>query len=98
MAIEKTVLEGSWLFDGIQVKPDKTCARIEGMIQQFKRLTSRDEGWTVLYVDSLSGDFWELSYPQSNLHGGGPPRLERRSADEVSARYPELGMHLENLD
>jgi hypothetical protein len=29
----------------------------------------------------------ELSYPQSHLHGGGPPTLEPLSKDEATMRY-----------
>jgi hypothetical protein len=39
---------------------------------------------TVLYVDASDGRYWELIYPDSQLHGGGPPTL--RNLSEASAR------------
>ena len=35
------------------------------------------DGWTVRYVDDSTGDLWELTYPHSECHGGGPPLLKR---------------------
>ncbi len=32
-------------------------------------------GWMMLYRDKETGQFWELDYPHSEMHGGGPPRL-----------------------
>ncbi|MCP5251672.1 MAG: hypothetical protein H6939_08145 [Burkholderiales bacterium] len=31
--------------------------------------------------------YWELTYPKSHMHGGGPPTLQRISKDEVYYRY-----------
>ncbi|QOY91146.1 Imm27 family immunity protein [Paludibaculum fermentans] len=31
---------------------------------------------------------WELTYPESHLHGGGPPKLTRLSLEEVRQPYP----------
>lgn len=33
--------------------------------------------WTVEYRDRRNGSRWLMDYPQSELHGGGPPRLRR---------------------
>ena len=46
-------------------------------------------GWEILYRCVGDGTFWLKTYPQSELHGGGPPRLERVSrsvANEVCER------------
>lgn len=32
-------------------------------------------GWRELYRHKETGKFWELDYPQSEMHGGGPRRL-----------------------
>jgi hypothetical protein len=32
-------------------------------------------GWRKLYRHKETGKFWELDYPQSEMHGGGPRRL-----------------------
>jgi hypothetical protein len=33
------------------------------------------DGWSQLYQHRSTGKFWELDYPESELHGGGPRRL-----------------------
>jgi Immunity protein 27 len=38
----------------------------------------------VLYVDPSDSRYWELIYPDSQLHGGGPPTL--RNLSEAAAR------------
>ncbi len=32
-------------------------------------------GWLVIFRHRETNQLWELSYPQSELHGGGPRRL-----------------------
>jgi hypothetical protein len=41
-------------------------------------------GWTMLYRDNVAGRFWELDYPRSEMHGGGPVRLR-----ELDINTPE---------
>jgi hypothetical protein len=33
--------------------------------------------WETLYECPITGKHWLETFPQSNLHGGGPPRLTR---------------------
>ncbi len=35
------------------------------------------DGWEIEYVDPITGERWLMDYPQSDAHGGGPPRLRR---------------------
>ena len=44
-------------------------------------------GWETLYRDPRDGRLWELTYPQSEMHGGGPRRLHVLSRDEAAAKY-----------
>jgi hypothetical protein len=44
-------------------------------------------GWDQLYRDPSDGRFWELTFPQGSLHGGGPRRLSCLSRAEVEAKY-----------
>jgi len=46
-----------------------------------------DGGWSRLYLDPVDGRYWELIYPQSEIHGGGPPRLAHISADAAKIKY-----------
>ena len=79
--MKKTVLEGKWLVDGKQLVGDETCRKIDLFLTTLSRIASRDGGWTSLNRDPKDGSFWELTYPQSGMHGGGPPRLESYSSD-----------------
>jgi hypothetical protein len=44
----------------------------EGHLQKVK---SNSETWEIEYVCPVSLKKWLLDYPQSEYHGGGPPRL-----------------------
>jgi hypothetical protein len=44
-------------------------------IQTLKQLKVDHEHWTVYYADEVNGDKWIKEYPNSELHGGGPPQL-----------------------
>ena len=57
---------------------------------RLNRLGERDGGWAMLYHDSSADIYWELSFPQSEMHGGGPARLAPIRSDEIPARYPSL--------
>jgi hypothetical protein len=88
----KTVIEGRWSFDGKRVIADSACAQIDSLLRTLLPVGSTDGGWTQLYRDA-DGVFWELTYPHSELHGGGPPRLESYALDELRLKYP--GMNLD---
>lgn len=89
-SMEKTVLEGRWLYKGEEATPNPTCRAIETLVRSFSRLGSNDGGQTTLYRDYHGGLFWECSHPQADLPGGGPPRLESLTSEEVQSRYPDL--------
>lgn len=67
---------------------DNASRRINSLIQEvLVEVSSSDDGWSVLYLDNEDGRYWELTYPQSTLHGGGPPCLTAIPVDEASKRY-----------
>ncbi|MEP9388701.1 Imm27 family immunity protein [Mesorhizobium sp. KR9-304] len=60
----------------------------EGHAKQIDELLAANltevaaSSWHKLYRHKETGKLWELDYPQSELHGGGPRRLrELRIAD-----------------
>lgn len=55
--------------------------------QKLERIAKRSSGWETLYRDPTDGRLWELTYPQSKMHGGGPRRLHVASRDEAAAKY-----------
>jgi hypothetical protein len=88
--VKKAVIAGRWVYDGKQVVGNKACEQIDSLLPTLTLLGSRDGGWTRLYRSADRMVFWELTYPESHLHGGGAPRLESYSQDEVRANYPDL--------
>jgi hypothetical protein len=89
----ETVLIGQWMSDGKHMHADEVCARIERLTSQVlhKVAVSRDYGaWETLFRDPKDGRLWERTYPQGELHGGGPPRLAVISPDEARRKYGDL--------
>lgn len=73
------------------MEADENCRRIEELTQVYLHEVARDEsGWDVLYIDSADGRFWELTYPDSESHGGGPPRLAWLSRDQAKEKYGDV--------
>jgi hypothetical protein len=72
-----------------KVLSDESSLLIDELIHhRFTRVAQR--GWYLLYLDPVLGNYWELSYPQGNLHGGGPPRLDQLTASDVLDLYGSL--------
>jgi len=48
-----------------------------------------ESGWETLYRDPRDLRLWELTYPQSEMHRGGPPMLRCLclSLEEAKAKY-----------
>ena len=63
-------------------------SRIQQLVSQhLQRLGVADGGWSVLFRDPDDGRYWELTYPRSEMHGGGPARLAELSQQEAQQRY-----------
>jgi immunity protein 27 of polymorphic toxin system len=80
---------GAWILDDNgQVMGDDSERRIGELIEGCLRIADREGGWTILFRNPLNGTYWELTYPHSEMHGGGPRKLSRLSRSEVTDRYP----------
>ena len=85
---EENDLTSAWLVEGDQVIADEVCQRIDLLVEgHLQLIDSADAGWSRLYLDLADGRYWELTYPQSEMHGGGPPRLAHISADAAKIKY-----------
>jgi hypothetical protein len=85
----ETQLDCEWkLVDGNVVR-NSTCQRIELLVSEYL-LKVAGGGWETLYRDPEDGRYWELTYPQGEMHGGGPPRLKYLPIAEAKAKYPVL--------
>jgi hypothetical protein len=81
-------LVGKWRSINNKVIADETCQRIEELIDGYLiKLATDESGWNSLYQDPSDGRYWELSYPQSEMHGGGPPALTCVSEDYALKKY-----------
>jgi len=84
---EKEIV-GSWVMDGGSVVLDDNCKRINNLISKvLLKIKISPDGWNTLFRDPNDGRYWELSYPQSELHGGGPPTLTYLDFEEVEKKY-----------
>ena len=84
----ETIIAGTWNYKNGTVVEDLNCKRIKYLVDnQLEHISTDNSGWSKLYFDGSSEQYWELSYPQSSSHGGGPPTLTRV---EISARLLKL--------
>lgn len=73
----ETTIACRWTISDGLVVADEACRRIDTLIGGYLIALAHDEsGWDVLYRDPADGRFWELTYPQSEMHGGGPAQLQ----------------------
>lgn len=85
----ETNLTGRWIPNNLGgIVADDTCRRIDSLVHTHLKELGRDSsGWDTLYRDPDDERLWELVYPQSELHGGGPPQLRCLSIDEARVKY-----------
>ena len=89
---DETMLVGQWVLDDGRPVADDVSKQIVALTQSQLVEIGRDaSGWITLYRDPNDGRFWELDYPQSELHGGGPPRLRAISPEEARQKYSLAG-------
>jgi Immunity protein 27 len=84
------LLTGNWLVQDGRVHGDATCERINWLLSHhLQKVTDSAQGgaWEMLYRDPDDGRYWERTYPQSELHGGGPPELRYLTVDEARQKY-----------
>jgi hypothetical protein len=85
---DETDLRGRWLVKEGRVEGDTVCERIEELIRRvLTKLGNDPSGWDTLYQDPRDGRLWERTYPQGELHGGGPPRLTVISEADARVKY-----------
>lgn len=84
-------LDGRWDLKAGAVAGNATSRRIRWLVEhRLLRLGNDPSGWDTLYRDPGDGRLWELTYPQSDTHGGGPPRLACIGAEPARAKYGEV--------
>lgn len=82
------VLIGKWKCVDGKLVADEVCARINNLISHhLVKIAEGNTGWETLYLDPLDGRLWELTYPESDSYGGGPPMLKSIPKIEAHSRY-----------
>jgi hypothetical protein len=82
-------LVGQWISTAGKVEADSVCRRIEFLVSSVLEPLSRASGgWDTLYRDPSDLRLWQHTYPQGEMHGGGPPRLRVISESEAATKYP----------
>jgi hypothetical protein len=75
------------VIDGVGFR-DPVTGRIYDLItHELVEVGVGDEGWSKLYRDPGDGRYWELTYPESEYHGGGPPMLTHVSNEFAAKKY-----------
>lgn len=65
-----------FLLKGSTVVAIGDAAKIDAMLRDdLVKIRYEDEGWTTIYRHKTTGTFWKLTYPNSEMHGGGPREL-----------------------
>ena len=80
----ETEIKGQWVLEGGKMQPDQSCERIEWLLKNRLTKHGASEEWEALYSDPSDERFWLLTYPESHMHGGGPPLLKFVAKSEAA--------------
>ena len=83
-------LIGKWITVDNGICCDAVCERIEWLIKHQLRkvaISKQWGGWETLFQDIDDGRYWERTFPQSEMQGGGPPMLKYQTIDQAKAKY-----------
>ncbi|HEY0968595.1 MAG TPA: Imm27 family immunity protein [Opitutaceae bacterium] len=84
---DEVAIEGRWVFVKGKMVADEAALRIEVLTASYLEFVAAVDGWQKVYRDPKDGRLWEQTYPQGEMHGGGPPRLAVISSEEARRRY-----------
>jgi len=85
---EEVEIIGSWVMVNGRMTEDDTSQRISSLVKtELQQVATSKDGWEKLYRDPRDGRLWELTYPQSEMQGGGPPALLLISPEKAQEKY-----------
>ena len=88
--VSEVEILGRWITGDGQLRADEACQRIEHLTAEYlvRIVNSSKWGdWEILYQDPADGRYWEKTYPQGEMQGGGPPSLKTLSAAAARSKY-----------
>jgi hypothetical protein len=59
------------MFHKLVLEGDKMYRKIESL----KQIKVDSDNWQIFYLDETNNEKWIKEYPESEYHGGGPPKL-----------------------
>lgn len=87
---QEVELVGNWIAENGKVRGDPVCERIRWLAaHHLRKITVSPQygAWETLFQDPDDGRYWEQTYPQSEMQGGGPPALKYLSAEQARTKY-----------
>jgi hypothetical protein len=91
LAAHEHDLVGHWVTSGDGISKDSVAERIERLVaHHLQELGTDSSGWDLLLRDPTDGRLWELTYPESESIGGGPPRLTCIGTDRAREKYGQI--------
>jgi immunity protein 27 of polymorphic toxin system len=88
LAPYETELVGRWEMVQGRMIEDEASRRIKKLVrEELKSVAKASNGWDSLFRDPADGRLWELTYPSSELQGGGPPTLRIMSEEAAHKKY-----------
>jgi hypothetical protein len=91
---------GAWMKNGGSIEANSVCNRIEYLVSGYlvKVGISKEYGnWMSLYQDPNDLRLWEHTYPQGEMHGGGPPALFYICLESAKEKFDINEYFVENL-
>lgn len=88
---DETELRGAWELSNGKMAENDVLHRIRRLTGEYlQHIAASKDGWRQLYQDPEDLRFWELSYPQSQMHGGGPQLLQAVTQEYAIAEFDFL--------
>jgi hypothetical protein len=85
---EEIEIVGGWVLRDGRMHKDEVSNRIEMILaSELQKLATSQDGWERLYRDPNDERLWELTYPQSEMQGGGPRALIVNSPEAAAQKY-----------
>ena len=85
---DETEIIGSWVMVNGRMTEDDASLRIRSLVEaELQHIATSKNGWENLYRDPRDGRLWDLTYPRSEMQGGGPQALLLISPQRAQEKY-----------